>query len=344
MEKGAIGLVNLGNTCYLNSVIQCLRHVPDLTVFFHKYLEEWLHKTNDKEVEFAKAYQTLLKDIWSAEPPGYLRPAGFVHYFRDVASKDLQFEHLSVKGQQQDAHEALVFVLDMLHESMTKLLQINIVASEDSPFHCALTAWKEKVAPKYSPIVEYFYGLMQVCVTCQGCKNVSCRYEPFGELILEFPDHKDASLQECMDKQFEGEDIDEYQCEKCSNTPGSKRHPGIIQRKFWRLPQNINIVLKRFNADGSKCTAKFLTDVDQTFTQWFSEKSPEISRTSVYSLHSIVDHHGFTGGGHYVAQVKCPASGKWNVYDDTHVHTMGDGSKPVFGDSNYILFFRRLNS
>ena len=344
--KGQLGLVNLGNTCYLNSLLQCLRHVPDLTVFFHKHSEQWIHTTETKEVELSKAYRTLLEDIWSASPPGCLRPAGFVHSFREVAKKDPRFEHLAAGGQ-QDAQEALIFLLDMLHESMRKPLNINVMAEETSPCYGALMAWKERVAPRYSPIVDYFFGLMEVTVTCKGCGFKSCKYEEFSELILQFPENKDATLVECMNKQFEGEEIDEYQCIKCSpespvkDSPKPKRYPGSIQRRFWRLPQNLNIMLKRFNWNGSKCNANFTTEQTQVFSPWFSDKSPEVSKEAKYTVHSIVDHHGMAGGGHYVAQVKSPSTGKWNLYDDQSVGTIGDGDKPFFGKSNYILFFRR---
>lgn len=349
-NMGHIGLVNLGNTCYLNSLLQCLRHIPDLTVFFHKHSEPWIHKEESKEVELCNAYKTLLTDMWSSVPPGCLRPAGFIHYFREVAKKDPRFEHLS-SGGQQDAQEALIFLLDMLHESMKKPLNINVMAEPVSPFYGALMAWKERVAPKYSPIVDYFFGLMEVTVTCKGCGYQSCKYEEFSELILEFPENKDATLVECMNKQFEGELIDEYQCNKCSpdppkgsGSPKPTRHPGVIQRRFWRLPQNLNIMLKRFNSNGSKCNANFTSEVEQSFTPWFSEKSPEVSKVAKYGVHSIVDHHGLAGGGHYVAQVRSPTTGQWNIYDDQSVGMIGDGKKPIFGRSNYILFFRKIKS
>jgi ubiquitin carboxyl-terminal hydrolase 8 len=346
MPKGQIGLQNLGNTCYLNAVLQCIRHVPDLSVFMNKNSDSWIHSEDSKEVRLCKAYKTLVCDLWSGTPPSYLRPEGFLFHFKK-ALEGTMFDHM-IEHRQHDAHEALVFIIDQLHEAMIKPLKINVMAPEGSAIYGALTAWKDRVAQKYSPIVDYFWGLMQVNVTCQGCKNVSCRYEEFAELQVEFPDKKAATLEECMDHQFKGEQIDEYQCDKCSpdppkdsDSPKPKRHPAVIHRRIWKLPLNLILVLKRFNANGTKCNANFSSEPVQKFEKWFADGSPEVSKKSDYAVHSIVNHHGFAGGGHYNAQIKSPETGMWNVYDDESVGQYGEGKEPVFGVMNYILFFRK---
>ena len=348
MERGQIGLENMGSTCFLNATIQCLRHVPDLTVFLNKHSDTWIPDKDSKEVNLCKAYKKLVHDMWTGNPPSHLRPNGFIFHFRN-ALKDTMFEHLATANMQHDAHETLVFLIDQLHEAMKSPMKMNVMVSADSPVYGALEAWKTKVAPRYSPIVDYFWGLMQVSVECQGCKNVSCRYEEFGELQVDFPNKKEGTLEECMDHQFQGEEIDEYQCDKCSpdppkdsGTPKPKRHPGVIRRRIWKLPHNLILVLKRFNPNGTKCHASFKSEQKVKFEKWFAETSPEKSKTAEYSVQSIIDHHGSAGGGHYTAQVKSPTTGMWNVYNDETVVKMKDGTSSLFGPMNYILFFRRV--
>ena len=346
-KKGQVGLANLGNTCYLNAALQCIRHVPDLTVFFHKHSDSWIHEKASKEATLCKAYKELVTGLWSGVGPSYMRPGGFVHYFRDSLKDCPTYEHM-ISPQPHDSGEALTFLLDQLHEGMKKPLNINVIAEKTSPTYNALMAWKEQVAPNYSPIVDYFFGLMEVSVTCKGCSRVSCRYEPFNMLKVGFEDNKKHTLEQCMDYEFKPDELDEYQCDVCSPdvprdspVPKVKRPAGSIQRKIWRLPQNLIVILKRFNPNGTKCHSEFQSDMDQVFTKWFAEKSPEVSRLANYSLQSVVDHHGSAGGGHYVAQVKSPITSKWNVYDDENVNSVQDGSKVFLGRQSYILFFRK---
>lgn len=333
--KGEIGLANLGNTCYLNSVLQCLRHNPDLTVFMAKHSDGWIHKEGNKDADLCRGYKELILNLWQATPPGYLRPAGFYHFFRK-ALEGTAVDHM-MAPLPHDAHEALVFVMDQLHEGMKKPLEMNITAPADSTVYPALKAWKDQVAPQYSPIVDYFFGLMEVCVECSNCKNISRRFEPFNMLKAGFPEHKHATLEACLNYEFTDESIDEYSCDKCA----PKRFPASIRRRIWRLPNNLIVVAKRFNPNGTKCHAKLEANLSQTFTSWFSEASPEKSKTATYSLQSVIDHHGSSNGGHYTAQVKSPVTGTWNLYDDETVSRMGDGSKPFIGQTSYILFYRR---
>jgi ubiquitin C-terminal hydrolase len=347
-KKGQLGLVNLGNTCYLNSALQCLRHVPDLTVFFHKHSDTWIHEKVTKESTLCKAYKELVTGLWSQVGPAAMRPAGFVHYFRDALKDCPTYEHM-ISPQPHDSGEALTFLLDQLHEGMKKPLNINVVAEKTSPTYGALMAWKEQVAPNYSPIVDYFFGLMEVSITCKGCSKVRCRYEPFNMLKIGFEDQKKSTLEQCMDYEFKPEELDEYQCDDCSPdvsknspVPKNKRPSASIQRRIWRLPQNLIVVLKRFNPNGTKCHSDFEADPLQKFSRWFAEKSPEASKRADYALQSVVDHHGSANGGHYVAQVKSPITGKWNVYDDENVSTMKDGSQVFLGRPSYILFYRKV--
>jgi ubiquitin carboxyl-terminal hydrolase 8 len=346
-KKGQIGLGNLGNTCYLNAVLQCLRHVPDLTVFFHKHSEGYIHKGDAKDAKLCSAYKELVEGLWSGTGPGYLRPAGFLHRFRETL-RDTAFDHM-IAPQPHDSHEALLFLLDQLHEGMKHPIQINIATSKDSPCYKALLAWKEQIAPEYSPIVDYFFGLMEVSVTCKGCQAVSCRYEPFNMLKVGFPEGRSVNLEDCINHEFKADEIDEYECNNCSPSPpkGSdapkpKRHPASIMRRIWRLPQNLIVVLKRFNPNGSKCNTNFSADLTQKFEKWFAKESPEPSRTTDYTLQSVVDHHGSAQGGHYVAQVRSPITNEWHIYDDETVNKIQDGSKPFLGVMSYILFYRKV--
>lgn len=126
-QPGICGLTNLGNTCFMNSALQCLSNVPQLTEYFLKnhYLEE-LNFCNPLGMkgEIAEAYADLVKQAWSGHHRSIV-PHVFKTKVGHFASQFLGY-------QQHDSQELLSFLLDGLHEDLNRVKKKEYVEDRKS--------------------------------------------------------------------------------------------------------------------------------------------------------------------------------------------------------------------
>ncbi|XP_015208775.2 ubiquitin carboxyl-terminal hydrolase 15 isoform X2 [Lepisosteus oculatus] len=191
---GLCGLCNLGNTCFMNSAVQCLSNIPPLTEYFlkDKYQEE-LNIDNPLGMrgEIAKVYAELIKQIWSGKY-SYVTPRPFKTQVGGFAP---QFSGY----QQQDSHELLAFLLDGLHEDLNRIRKkpyIQLKDAEGRPDKIvAEEAWENHIKRNDSIIVDIFHGLFKSTLVCPVCAKVSVTFDPFCYLTLPLPMKKERTLE-----------------------------------------------------------------------------------------------------------------------------------------------------
>ena len=343
-DKGVTGIANMRNTCYMNAALQALRHNTEISAFFlENRFNQWIdRKPNSPKVELVRAYADLLRSLWSASKPAYVRPTGFIQSMIPAAVA-AGFEQFQIPLQ-HDSHEFLTFLLDQLHEGMAEEVNIEInrpkaISEQDRSIESALIAWKRIFGKQYSPFTEMVYGLFRSTLTCQTCQHKSDSWETFNCLKLPVPaasaSEAPATLHSMLKEEFKDETIEGYACDKCSPT----RTTAVRQVRIWRLPRMILLSLKRFTPDGRKLYTNFQLPSSETivFQPYFSTDSPEPSQHQAYECFATVDHHGSAGGGHYTAQAKSPLTEKWHAFDD---ETASSISEPHYGISTYILFLK----
>lgn len=353
-SQGGGGLINMGLTCYGNAIMQNMRHIAKLTWILEEgkyntlFLADSPATSERYKVQLVtQAFAKVVQFLWKCKKGQSVKPGEFWTNV-NPAVFDTQYEQLAQKTF-HDAHEFYQFMIESIHKSTIQDVDMRITyepATNASPkdilIQRALTEWKKFFAKEYSPLVHLFYGLFHFKTTCQGCKNVSHRWEPFNSLkapVKQVDGQSTFDILESLRNDFLQEEvIEEYQCDAC----GPPRKQAKRSVSIWKLPLALVISAKRFDNASKKISvpAAPVSLVPINFAPFFSEESPERDGMVHYALRGIVDHHGSgIQGGHYTAQCRNVETGQWFMYDDEHVNSV---EKPAFGSTTYMLFLERV--
>ena len=185
-KHGLVGLNNLGDTCYMNTGLQCLSNCELLTKYIlGKYYEKDINKTNPigSQGEIIDKYAKLITHIWYGNK-NCLYPLQFKQAFGKVYQAFNDF-------RQQDSQEFISYLLDILHEDLNKVnnkpyIQEKDLSNDLSDEEIFKIKKELYMCRNQSFIADLIYGFYKSTVFCpnENCKNISKSFEPFSNISL----------------------------------------------------------------------------------------------------------------------------------------------------------------
>lgn len=320
-REKTLGILNLSNNCYLNSIFQCIAH----SSLFIDYI---ISKVFDEDMRLDKNHIELIKEIrktlilmWTDDNQ-IINPANLL--------KELQKYIISsgqdgiIIGNHNDANEFLIILLNLLNSrldyqpNITINIRNKVLSDFDKVALEACKTWKNYFKDSYSKIIELFYGQFISEIKSPN-DDISHCFDPFMNLDIEIPNEENTKLIECIDKFMSIEKI------------GDQNHT----KKFyiWKFPKILIITLKRFGNIYQKNNNRIIYEETLDLSNYCKGYQRENIK---YKLFSICCHKGELNYGHYIAL--CKKKNIWYKYDDTNVEKIGNGQFPMTS-SAYILFY-----
>ncbi|XP_066432126.1 ubiquitin carboxyl-terminal hydrolase 37 isoform X2 [Eleutherodactylus coqui] len=230
------GFSNLGNTCYMNSILQSVfslqpfandllkQGIPYKKIPMNALIRRFAFLLAKKDVCSAEMKRDLLKKVKSAISATAERFSGYM---------------------QNDAHEFLSQCLDQLKEDMAKLNKTwkTELSSDD---RTSVKAGDDLASTHVytCPVICNFEFEAQHSIICKMCGERVIKREQFNDLSIDLPRRKQLlplrSIQDSLDLFFRKEDL-EYSCEKCNGKSA------VVIHKFSRLPRVLILHLKRYS-------------------------------------------------------------------------------------------------
>ncbi|KAG7353025.1 ubiquitin carboxyl-terminal hydrolase [Nitzschia inconspicua] len=340
VPMGVIGLKNLGNTCFLNSSLQCLSATIPLTDYFlgYDYRSE-INKDNFLGTggKLVVAYAELMKEMWLGSK-SVVEPVSFK---KQLGTFSPQFSGY----HQHDAQEMIAFLLDGIHEDLNRVKDRPYVEDKDCDGtrdeEDAIENWKNYLRRNKSLIVDMFQGQIRNTCKCLKCGHINIRFEPFMYLSLPIS-NSCKSLDDCVDLYLQEESltgVDQYYCEKC------KTHvDGTKKQDLWMLPPVLIVHLKRFKYnDYGKVGSKNEAAIKYPIIGWDLKSHVKSSRGVYprYDLYGVINHMGGLGGGHYIAHALNRFDDTWYEFNDSSYRSVSESVHNRLSKSTYVLFYNR---
>ena len=318
------GLLNLGLSCYMNSLLQCLYYIPELREYFIENKESF----NEKPI--CKALSEIMNKLKNDDSE-FIIPNNFRNEIRKI-------NKLFSEDKPSDVKDLFVNLIDSLIEELNSEKKANMEYenndyNEDDSFDKKKLFLNLQKENDNNIINELFGGYYLTTIKCKETKFYTIQNESFiiFDLNKIYVTNKNLDFYSCFDYLVKPK-FSSYYCPKCK-----KVHEAESTESIYKLPKILAIVLERGKSKKFKGKFQISSEI-LVLLNYIDEKKYSDDKT-LYQLVSLSTHSGSSSAnGHYTAC--CMAdNGKYYYFNDHNVKEKE--LKELYENEPYILFYMK---
>ncbi|NWI78992.1 UBP42 hydrolase, partial [Dryoscopus gambensis] len=325
-QRPGAGLFNLGNTCYINVVLQCLTYTPPLA----NYLLSYKHSRSCLQQGFCMmcTMEAHIRKVLCS-PASAILPGAVL---RDLKFIGEEFEY----GRQENAYQFLRCTLSAMQRACLSGRHKAFIAKllEEVTLCLAIYFRVDTSSQETTIVHQIFGGFMKSRVTCLSCQAVVDSYKAFLDVSLDIR-VRASSLTTVLEGCVTPKELDQkerFRCIKCKKKAAASKRVTVH-----RAPRVLTLCLERADQQTGTKISKFVEYPEYLdLRPYMSDPAGE---PLLCSLYAIVVHSGDTClEGHFLCYTKA-SNGLWYKMNDEFVDSCDIHT--VLGQQAYLLFYAR---